>query len=126
MVMFAPWQQVDHLPDETPVRRLRAEDLPRPPEVTARLSGVGIDPDSASAIMTAIFRRGWTVRLVGSARSARQFTAAIIELRFGAVWAMANGPTPAAALGAVYVLSCDAPSWDPPPPERGMPEMPAR
>ncbi len=77
--------------------------------MAARLAADGVDAASAGAIITAILRRGWTFSLAGGPRPA--FFAAILEPRFGAVWASADGDTPAAALGAVLAACLDAPPW---------------
>jgi hypothetical protein len=59
-VRFEPWRDVGKLPERAPIRRLRPDEFPKPPQVRARLAQEGIDPDNAGPILSAILRRGWT------------------------------------------------------------------
>ncbi len=123
MDRFSPWRDVDKLPETAPVRSVRPDALPRPPEVRARLAAEGIDPAGAGAVIAALFARGWAFWLIG-APNPRSFTAFVLEPRFGAVWAEGRGATPAEALGAVLVACWDNPPWgrDPNEPAPGVTE----
>src|SRR5215210_1890741 len=91
---FEPWRRVDQLPERAPIRRLRPDQWPRPPQVHERLKQDGIDPESATAILSAVLRRGWYCWLIAEPGHRPRFTAYILEWRYGAVWAVGIGATP--------------------------------
>jgi hypothetical protein len=107
-----PWADVARLPDSAPVRRLTPGEYPRPAQVARRLEQEGVDATSAAAVMNAILRRGWTFWLFGGGSPRPRFGAAILEPRFGAVWAMVPGDTPAEALGTVLAVCLDNRPWE--------------
>jgi hypothetical protein len=104
------WKDVPNLPPTSPIRTMKPGDEPKSHQVQQRLAELGIDPDSAGAIIAAIFAKGWTFWLAGSPNSA--FAANILEPRFGAPWAHCMGKTPAEALGCVFVICLDNPPWE--------------
>jgi hypothetical protein len=59
------WANVPNLPPTSPIRSMEPGDEPKPHQVTQRLTECGIDPDSAGAIIAAIFAKGWTFWLAG-------------------------------------------------------------
>ncbi len=111
-IRFDPWRNLDKLPQRAPIRCHRASDWPRPRQVRPRLEREGIDPDSASAILSALLHRGWGSWLIASPGPRPSFRAYVLEHRYGAVWAMGDGATPAEAYGAALVCCLDEPPWE--------------
>src|SRR5687768_7026919 len=52
-----PWSNLPNLPAEAPSRTMLPDGHPKPHQVQQRLAELGIDPESAGAIITAIFAK---------------------------------------------------------------------
>ncbi len=106
------WQHVKHLPPDAPSRRLVGHLAPKWEPLAERLDREGIRPTDTSNIIGTIFRRGWAFWLSGNAAAPQPFVGVILEPRYGAVWALYAGETPAQALGGALALCLDQPPWE--------------
>jgi hypothetical protein len=111
---WSPTRDIPYLPQRAPVRSLAPGAMPPPATVRERLRHVGVDPESAGAIISRILHEGWSFWLSGGDQGAGpRFCGNILEPRYGAVWAWYAGATPAEALGGAFVLCLDEPPWGP-------------
>jgi hypothetical protein len=77
------WRNVPKLPKSSPIQSMKPCDEPKPHQVRPVPEGIEVNPDSAGAIIAAIFAHGWTFWTAGTPGHA--FAASILEPRFGAV-----------------------------------------